>query len=94
MSSHGKKAGFFGFFASGEQEIFRHIVESAPNAIVLVGHDGRIVLVNAQTERSFGYSRQELIGQPIELLVPARRMRIAPGSPSPSRITCTRWESN
>ncbi len=51
---------------------FRLAVESAPNAMVMVNHEGRIVLANSQTEKLFGYSRDELIGQPIELLVPAQ----------------------
>ncbi|AYH42573.1 PAS domain S-box protein [Azoarcus sp. DN11] len=46
------------------------LIEAAPDAIVVVDHDGRIILVNAQTERLFGYAREELIGQSIELLVP------------------------
>jgi len=51
---------------------FRQAVESSPNAIIMVNESGTIVMVNAQTEASFGYSRTELIGQPIETLVPER----------------------
>src|SRR5512135_1259368 len=51
---------------------FRLVVESAPCAIVMTNHVGRIVLVNAQTEQLFGYPRVELLWQPIELLVPER----------------------
>jgi two-component system, cell cycle sensor histidine kinase and response regulator CckA len=46
------------------------LLEAAPDAIVGVHADGRIALVNAQTERLFGYPRAELIGQPVEMLVP------------------------
>ena len=53
-------------------ERFRRVVESSPNAVVVVNAEGRMTLVNAQTEKLFGYARAELIGQPIELLVPAR----------------------
>ena len=56
----------------GEGELFQRIVEAAPSALVLVGRDGRIALVNAQTEKLFGYSRAELLGQPVEMLVPDR----------------------
>ena len=49
---------------------FRGLLEAAPDAMVCVGTGGRIALVNAQTERLFGYGRDELAGQPVELLVP------------------------
>jgi PAS domain S-box-containing protein len=52
------------------EERFHLAVESAPNAIVMSDRVGKIVLVNAQTEELFGYSRGELLGQRIEILVP------------------------
>jgi PAS domain S-box-containing protein len=59
-------------FSAAKQDWLKRVVESAPNAIVLAGRDGRIALINAQTETLFGYVREELVGQPVELLVPAR----------------------
>jgi len=54
------------------EERFRQVIEGAPNGMVMVGREGKIALVNLQIEKSFGYSRDELLGQPIEMLVPER----------------------
>jgi len=54
------------------EKMFQLVVESAPNAIVMVNPKGRIVLVNSQTEKYFGYRRDELLGKPVELLIPER----------------------
>ena len=54
------------------EERFRQVIEGAPNGMVMVDDKARIALVNAQIEKSFGYSRDELLGQPIEMLVPER----------------------
>ncbi len=51
---------------------YREVLEAAPDAIVIVGGDGRILFVNRQTERLFGYAREELLGELIEKLVPDR----------------------
>jgi PAS domain S-box-containing protein len=54
------------------EERFRLVVESAPSGMLMINREGRIVLVNAHTETMFGYGRGELLGQPVELLVPDR----------------------
>lgn len=53
-------------------QAFRQVVEHAPTAIVLVDGAGRIALLNAQAERLFAFTRDELVGQPVERLVPER----------------------
>ncbi len=53
-------------------EIFRLAYESSPNAILIVDQSGKIVLVNPQTEKQFGYTKAHLIGKPIEMLIPKR----------------------
>lgn len=52
--------------------LFEQFLEFAPDAVVCADQDGRIVLVNQQTENLFGYERDELMGQPVEVLVPER----------------------
>ncbi len=58
--------------AEAAEEQFRDLLESAPDGIIIVDRQGRIVLINGQVERQFGYGRDELIGQPIEVLIPDR----------------------
>src|ERR1035437_3199430 len=60
------------------EEHFRSVVEAAPNAMLMIDRSGAIALVNAQAERLFGYPREELLGEPVEKLVP-ERFRIGHG---------------
>jgi two-component system sensor kinase FixL len=54
------------------ETLFRSLLESAPDAMVIVDAQGMITLINSQTEKLFGYDRKELLGKPVERLVPAR----------------------
>ncbi len=68
--------------AERAEERFRLVVEGASSAMVMVDPEGRITLVNARTEAVFGYPREELIGVPLETLIPeGLRLR----SPAPGR---------
>lgn len=51
---------------------FRGLLEAAPDAMVIVDQQGTVVLINSQTEKLFGYTRQQLLGQSVEILVPPR----------------------
>jgi hypothetical protein len=57
---------------TGADDLSRAILESASEAIIIADGHGRIVMVNARTELLFGYRREELLGQVVEMLIPAR----------------------
>jgi protein-histidine pros-kinase len=58
--------------AAGDAARFSGLLEAAPDAMLVVGADGRVALANAQAERLFGYPREELFGRPVEALLPER----------------------
>jgi PAS domain S-box-containing protein len=60
------------------RERFQRAIESAPNAMLMVNRAGRIEMLNLQAECIFGYSRDELLGSPVELLIPERFRRQHP----------------
>ena len=60
------------------EEKFRLAVESSPSGMIMVGADGAILLVNAETEKLFDYRREELIGRSIDILVPAHHRAAHP----------------
>ena len=66
-------------YLTDDDSLFRGLLESAPDAMVIVDKAGTIVLVNSQTERLFGYPREELLGKHVETLVPRRFHANHPG---------------
>lgn len=56
--------------ADFSEAYFRDLLQSAPDAMIIVDGDGRIAIINDQTERIFGYSRDDMVGQHIEMLLP------------------------
>jgi formate hydrogenlyase transcriptional activator len=56
----------------GELSLFELLYESLPDGVVLTDSDGKILRVNVQAEQLFGYSRAELVGRPVEILIPER----------------------
>ncbi len=64
--------GALGIDRSPTREEFRALFESAPNGVLVIDRVGHIVLLNAQMEKMFGYRREELIGSPVEMLIPER----------------------
>jgi PAS domain S-box-containing protein len=65
-------SGALGIDRTPTREEFKVLFESAPNGVLVADEAGRIILLNAQLERKFGYRRDELIGQPVEVLIPER----------------------
>jgi PAS domain S-box-containing protein len=61
-----------------EEEKFHRLMEATPDAIVIVNRAGEIVLINSQTEKLFGYSRNELLHQKVEMLLPERFRKAHP----------------
>jgi PAS domain S-box-containing protein len=61
------------------EAVFGALLEAVPDAMVCTAADSRITLLNAQAERLFGYQRAELIGQPVEILVPGAARALHPG---------------
>lgn len=51
---------------------FRMLLESAPDAMIIIDDQGKIAIANGQSEKMFGYERQEMLGQPVEMLLPER----------------------
>ena len=75
-----ESAGFgAGANASATDNRYRRLLEAAPDGIIEVDGHGRIVLLNSQAERLFGYKREELLGKTVELLIPGQFRERHPG---------------
>ncbi len=61
------------------QQLASRLLDTAPDAMVVIGDDAQIQLVNVQTEKLFGYTRDELVGRPLDLLIPERFRGAHPG---------------
>ena len=71
----GRRTALIPDVSAGVLELFRALIEAMPDAIVVVDRTSSITLLNGQTERLFGYTRDELLGKPVDILVPARSRR-------------------
>lgn len=65
-------------FARAAERRFQGLLESAPDALVIVNREGLIELANSQAEQLFGYSRDQMLGQPLEMLVPKAQRAVHP----------------
>ncbi len=65
--------------ADDSEAYFKHLLESAPDAMVIIDDRGKISVVNAQAEQMFGYRREEMLGQPVEVLLPERLREVHEG---------------
>ena len=61
---------------SVSESLFQQLLESAPDAMVIIDEDGKIAIVNCRAEAMFGYERDDMLGQPVEMLLPERLRRI------------------
>jgi protein-histidine pros-kinase len=72
INSEGEIVGFLLISSVSDEDRFQGLLESAPDAMVIVNQEGKIVLVNSQTQALFGYTAEELVGQTVDMLVPER----------------------
>ncbi len=77
-NSDNQIVGFLAISSISEEDTLHGLLESAPDAMVVVNQEGRIVLVNSQTQVLFGYSSEELVGQSVDKLVPERFRQVHP----------------
>jgi protein-histidine pros-kinase len=65
--------------ADDSEVYFKHLLELAPDAMVIIDEHGKIAIVNGQAEEMFGYERSEMLGQPVEMLLPDRLRQVHVG---------------